>query len=72
MIHCLHGKIESHRLAAAQYDTLITKVKFEQISPNEGKKFFDKLEKDILNIKSKCNYYVPNAILDKWMKVEEH
>ena len=41
-----NAKVESHLVAAAQYDTLLTKVKFEQINPNEKQQdFFDNLDK---------------------------
>ena len=64
-----NAKVESHLVAAAQYDTLLTKVKFEQINPNEKQQdFFDHLEKEILDIKNKCNYFFPKEVLEQWKK----
>ena len=33
--------------------------------PNE-EDFVDKLEKEILDIQNKCNYFVPQFIVDEW------
>ena len=33
--------------------------------PNE-EDFVDKLEKEILDIQNKCNYFVPQFVVDEW------
>ena len=63
-------KREAHRTVAEQYNSLIVKTKFEMEMPNE-EDFIDKLEQSILDIQSKCNYFVPQFILDEWSKTEE-
>ena len=61
------AKEEVHRQTAEQYNKLIVKVKFEMEMPNE-EDFTDKLEQEILDIQNKCNYFVPQFILDKHEK----
>lgn len=63
-------KREAHRTVAEQYNTLIVKTKFEMEMPNE-EDFIDKLEVSILDIQSKCNYFIPQFILDEWAKKKE-
>ena len=60
------AKVESHQNASQEYDKLLTRVKFEQIHPNEGSQFLSDLENAILKVKNKCNYYVPRHILSQW------
>ena len=59
------AKTEAHRTVAEQYNNLIISVKFEIEMPNE-EDFTDKLEIQILDIQSKCNYFVPQFIVDKY------
>lgn len=59
------AKQEAHRTVAEQYNNLIIIVKFEIEMPNE-KDFTDKLEIQILDIQSKCNYFIPQFIIDKY------
>lgn len=61
------AKKESHRVAAEQYNNLIVKTKFEIEMPNE-EDFADKLEVEILDIGNKCNYFVPQFIIDEYNK----
>ena len=60
-------KREAHRTVAEQYNALIVKTKFEMEMPNE-KDFIDNLEISILDIQAKCNYFVPQFIIDEWIK----
>lgn len=62
-------KKEAHRTVAEQYNALIVKTKFEMEMPNE-EDFIDKLEQAILDIQAKCNYFVPQFIIDEWSKKE--
>jgi hypothetical protein len=61
------AKKEAHRTVAEQYNNLIISVKFEIEMPNE-EDFTDKLEVQILDIQSKCNYFVPQFIVDDYDK----
>lgn len=61
------AKKEAHRTVAEQYNALIVKTKFEMEMPNE-EDFIDKLEQEILDIQSKCNYFVPQFIVEEWSK----
>jgi len=68
---CQYGaKKEAHRTVAEQYNALIVKTKFEMEMPNE-EDFIDKLEVAILEIDSKCNYFVPQFIIKEWEKKED-
>jgi len=62
-------KKEAHRTVAEQYNALIVKTKFEMEMPNE-EDFVDKLEQTILDIQAKCNYFVPQFIIDEWRDTE--
>ena len=62
------AKEESHRVAAEEYNKLCVKLKFEMEMPNE-ENFIEKLEADILEIQNKCNYFVPQFILDKYKQI---
>ena len=59
------AKKEGHRSAAEQYNNLIVKTKFEIEMPNE-ENFADDLEKMILDIQSKCNFFPPQFIVDEY------
>ena len=61
------AKKEAHRTVAEQYNNLIISVKFEIEMPNE-EDFTDKLEAQILDIQNKCNYFVPQFIVDDYDK----
>ena len=61
------AKQEAHRTVAEQYNNLIISIKFEIEMPNE-EDFTDKLEILILDIQSKCNYFVPQFIIDNYDK----
>lgn len=64
------AKKEAHRTVAEQYNTLIISLKFEIEMPNE-EDFCDELEKKIIDIQNKCNYFVPQFIIDKYSKQRE-
>ena len=61
------AKKEAHRTVAEQYNNLIICIKFEIEMPNE-EDFTDKLEIQILDIQSKCNYFVPQFIIEDYDK----
>jgi hypothetical protein len=61
------AKKEAHRTVAEQYNNLIISIKFEIEMPNE-EDFTDKLELQILDIQSKCNYFVPQFIIEEYDK----
>ncbi len=68
---CQYGaKKEAHRTVAEQYNALIVKTKFEMEMPNE-EDFIDNLEKSILEIDAKCNYFVPQFIIKEWEDKED-
>jgi len=62
-----HAKIESHRSAAEQFNSLLTRLRFEMELPNE-ENFTDEIEKQILEIKNKCNFFSPQFIIDEYQK----
>jgi hypothetical protein len=64
------AKKEAHRTVAEQYNNLIISIKFEIEMPNE-EDFTDKLESQILDIQSKCNYFVPQFIVDEYDKKKQ-
>ena len=64
------AKKEAHRTVAEQYNNLIIGIKFEIEMPNE-EDFTDKLESQILDIQSKCNYFVPQFIVDEYDKKKQ-
>ena len=65
------AKKEAHRTVAEQYNNLIINLKFEIEMPNE-EDFTDKLEIQILDIQSKCNYFVPQFIVDNYDKQSQN
>jgi len=64
------AKKEAHRTVAEQYNNLIISIKFEIEMPNE-EDFTDKLEEQILDIQSKCNYFVPQFIVEDYDKKKQ-
>lgn len=58
-------KSKLHREAYENYDKLLTKLSFEIILPNE-KNFINNLEKEILKIKSKCKYPIPQFLIKNY------
>ena len=64
------AKKEAHRTVAEQYNNLLISIKFEIEMPNE-EDFTDKLEVQILDIQSKCNYFVPQFIVDEYDKKKQ-
>lgn len=62
------SRIESHSVAAVSYNNLLTTVEFEDDLPNEPslQAFADKLEKEILNVQQKTNYFIPDWIREKY------
>ncbi len=65
---CQFGaKKEAHRTVSEQYNNLIIRLKFELEMPNEVD-FLENLEKEILDIQAKCNYFVPQFIIDDYAK----
>lgn len=61
------AKEDAHRMAAEEYNKLGVKLKFEMEMPNE-EDFADNLEKQILEIQNKCNYFAPQHIVEKIRK----
>lgn len=60
------ARIESHSVAAQQYANLKTKVQFEEEIPDENfHDFTANLEKNIIDIQNKCNFFIPEFIRDK-------
>ena len=60
------ARIESHSVAAQQYANLKTKVQFEEEIPDENfHDFTTNLEKKIIEIQNKCNFFVPEFIRNK-------
>tara|TARA_B100000900_G_C20320728_1_gene610028 strand:+ start:32 stop:580 length:549 start_codon:yes stop_codon:yes gene_type:complete len=63
------ARIESHSVAAQQYANLKTKVQFEEEIPDENfHEFTSNLEKNIIEIQNKCNFFIPEFIRDKTEK----
>ena len=62
-----HAKIESHRSAADQFNSLLTRLRFEMELPNE-ENFTDEIKNQILEIKNKCNFFPPQFIIDEYQK----
>ena len=65
------GKQEAHTIATDEYDNIKTILNFERQNPNESitdtNKFYDSIKNSILNIKKKCNYIIPEHIVDKYL-----
>ena len=60
-----HAKIESHRSAAEQFNTLLTRLRFEMELPNE-ENFTEEMEKQVIDVKNKCNFFPPQFIIDEY------
>ena len=60
-----HAKIESHRSAAEQFNTLLTRLRFEMELPNE-ENFTEEIEKQVIEVKNKCNFFPPQFIIDEY------
>jgi len=60
-------KAECHRVAAEEYNKLLTRIKFEMEMPNE-EDFTDKLEANILDIQNNCKFFPPQFILNEWAR----
>ena len=60
-----HAKIESHRGAADQFNTLLTRLRFEMELPNE-ENFTEEIEQQIIEVKNKCNFFPPQFIIDEY------
>ncbi len=64
------AKKEAHRTVAEEYNKLLVALKFEIEMPNE-EDFTDKLENQILDIQNKCNYFIPQFIVDNYKKKKQ-
>ena len=62
------AKVEAHSTAAEEYNKLIIRLKFEMEMPDE-EDFVKKLEKDIIDIQNKCNYFPPQFIVSQYDKM---
>jgi hypothetical protein len=61
------SRAEQFQKAADQYDTLLTKIEFELVNPNEDfNEFCNELESNILAIKNDCKYLPPLFIHKLW------
>ena len=57
------ARIESHSVAAQQYANLKTQAEFEEEIPDQDiNNFAHNLEKKIIDIQNKCNFFVPEFI----------
>ena len=63
------AKKEAHRTVAEEYNKLIVTIKFEIEMPNE-EDFTDNLEKQIIDIQNKCNYFIPQSIIEQYDKTK--
>ena len=61
-----NGKKEGHSIATEDYDNVLVLLDFELSNPKESlqdpEAFYDKIKKDIVLIKQKCKYQVPDDI----------
>lgn len=64
------AKANSHFNAADKYDQLITEIDFEKSYPCDTE-FFQQLEKKILDVKSSCQFLVPNYIKADYFRKRE-
>lgn len=64
------GKTEGHSSATEEYDNILTVINFEINNPKESLEnpydFYNKIKKEILQIKQKCKYQVPQDINKKY------
>jgi len=60
---------EMFQKSADEYTKLITKVEFEMLAPNENyQEFINKIEEEINKIQESCKYYLPQFIIDDYIK----
>ena len=65
------AKANSHFKAADNYDQLITEIDFEKCYPNDNE-FFQNLEKKVLEVKSNCQFMIPQYIKsDYFFRLED-
>ena len=64
------NKSDRHYRAADNYDQLITEIEFEKAYPNDAD-FFLNLENKILEVKSNCQYLIPNQIKSEYYNHKE-
>lgn len=68
------GKSTAHSIAYEEYDMLYTKIKFELLNPNKSIlnpiEYFNETKNNIIEIKKKCNYIIPDEIEDQYKKDE--
>lgn len=66
------GKCEAHTIAYAEYDILYTKLKFELLNPDKSLSdpisYFNETKNNIIEIKKKCNYIIPDEIEEQYKK----
>lgn len=66
------GKCEAHTIAYAEYDILYTKLKFELLNPDKSLTdpilYFNETKNNIIEIKKKCNYIIPDEIEEQYKK----
>jgi len=64
------GKTEGHTQAREEYDNILTIINFEINNPKESEEnpddFYDKIKKNIIDIKQKCKYQVSDSINKKY------
>ena len=66
------SKAESHKIASESYNNLITKLEFEKDVPNEDPQAFaNTLEAEITSIKTKCNFYIPQQVMETYRQQME-
>lgn len=62
----LSKKAESHQTAMESYDLLLNKIRFHIIKNNKSQeeniKFLENIENDIMEIKKRCKYSIPDKI----------
>ena len=67
-----NGKMESHSIAGDEYENIKTIIQFEMNNPthtlNNPGLFYDKIKTNILDIKKKCKYSIPNHVIEKYKK----
>ena len=61
------GKSTAHSIAYEEYDMLYTKIKFELLNPNKSIlnpiEYFNETKNNIIEIKKKCNYIIPDLMV---------
>ena len=63
-------KSSSHFKASDNYDQLITEIDFEKSYPSDTD-FFQNLEKKVLEVKSNCQFIIPNYIKSQYYRSKE-